>query len=531
MMGMGILIMKTNFTNSLIKYLIEKDYFNLIFSDDEPMDFNNGPTSLIKDYQGTSVLLEIIDADKYNSEQLSQMMEHGAAMLANINGTNATIFKLFLFNETPSEEKISIIEQGQKDIIPEKKFMKCLSVDIMNKQVQKYFSVPAFDGNIIRSVNKFFSKNLDTRETSIEDVAKLIEKRKKDFEIQLKAKKPWFTYGLIAINIVVWLLLTILSKRMEVKYGALLDPYGSKINNLILEGQYWRLISPMFLHVNEIHLLVNCYSLFIVGSQVERLFGHGRFIAIYFVSGFLGCIASFAFSLNSAVGASGAIFGLLGAMLFFAMKRPSLLKSGFGANLITTLIINLVYGFMNEQIDNYGHLGGLVGGFLTTGAIYTVKEETSKDRLSKLIALILVFVVSLGGLFYSFNNKQNTVVLPKIDLVKTYANQQNFTELEKLAEEIIEMKPNGKNAVFQVLWSLTLAEASQMKFAEAEVHAKQVVEFSPVHGHFILGAIYFETKEFDKAKSELEVAKKLDSDFMDEINNMLSYIESIKNSK
>ncbi|MHB8063879.1 MAG: rhomboid family intramembrane serine protease [Ruminiclostridium sp.] len=519
--------MKSNFINSLIKYFIEKSYFNLISSDNRPLDVNNGPTSLIKDYQGTSVLIEVIDGDSYNSEQLAHMMESGAAMLSNINGRNASIFKLFLFDETPSDEKIQIIEQGQADIVSEKKFMKSISVNIMDKSVQKHFSVPSFDANIVKSVRQFFSKNFDTRETSPEAVVELIAQRQKDFEIQLKAKKPWFTYGIIAINIAVWLILKLISMKTGTPYENLLVTYGAKVNTLILGGQYWRLFTPMFLHWDEIHLALNCYSLYIVGSQVERLFGHRRFVIIYFVSGFIGCIASFVFSINVSAGASGAIFGLLGAMLYFAVKRPSLLKSSFGANLLTTLIINIAYGYMNKQIDNYGHLGGLLGGFLTTGVVYTVKEQTSKDKLSKYAALILVITVTIGGFFYAFNNEQNTVLLPKLDTLQTYDSQQNFTESEKLAEEILEINPKNENIKINVLLSVTLAEVSQRKFDEAEQHARQLVKLSPESGHFILGVIYYNTKELDKAKEELQAAKKLGSPYMDAINNMLSEIEKM----
>jgi len=519
--------MKTNFINSLIKYLIEKEYFNLISAENEQLDFNNGPTNLIKDFQGTSVLLEIIDGDRYNSEQLAHMMESGAAMLGNIAGRNASIFKLFIFSDTTNEEKIRIIEQGQVDIVSEKRFMKCISVNIMTKQVQKHFSVPSFDANIVKTLKRFFSKNLDTRETSAQDVTELIAQRQKDFEIQLKAKKPWFTYGLIAINIAVWLILKLISMKTGTTYENLLATFGSKINYLILEGEYWRFISPMFLHGNEIHLAVNCYSLYIVGSQVERLFGHGKFMAIYFVSGFIGCIASFAFSMNSSVGASGAIFGLLGAMLFFAMKRPSLLKSSFGANLVTTLIINLGYGLMNKQIDNHAHLGGLIGGFLTTGVVYTVKEETSKDKLSKIAAFILVIAVTFAGLFYGFNNKQNTVLLPKLDTLQTYDSQQNWPESEKLAEEILGLNPSNKAIKINVLWALAKAEVNQTKYEEGTEHANQLLKVSPAEGHYILGFIYMNTQKYDKAKEELQETKKLNTSYTAEVDNLLTQIDNL----
>ncbi|HEY5583803.1 MAG TPA: rhomboid family intramembrane serine protease [Ruminiclostridium sp.] len=517
--------MKTNFINSLIRYLVEKEYFNIIRAEHESLDFSKSPTSLIKDYQGTSVLLEVIDADRYSCEQLTHMMASGAAMLGNINGNNASIFRVFLFDDKPDEEKINIIEQGQVDIILEKRFMKCISVNIKSKNVQKHFRVPAFDANIIKSLKRFFSKDFDTRETSSEEVADIIVQRQKDNEIQIKAKKPWVTYGLIAINFAVWLILNLLSMKTGTSYNELLSTYGSKVNALILGGEYWRFISPMFLHSDIIHVSVNCYSLYIVGSQVERLYGHGKLTVIYFLSGFIGCIASFAFSINDSVGASGAIFGLLGAMLYFAVKRPSLLKSSFGANLITILIINLTYGFMNKQIDNYAHFGGLVGGFLTTGVVYSVKEETAKDKLIKMTSLILVIAVIIGGLFYGFNNEQNRLA-SKIATLQTYDSQQNWSESEKLSEEILALNPSDKSIKTSVLWNLAKAEINQTKYEEGIVHANQLVELSPADGHYILGVIYYDTAQYGKAKEELQMAKKLESPNTEAIDKLLADMDS-----
>lgn len=521
--------MKTNFINSLIRYFIEKYYYNLVGADSQPLDFSTGSTSLIKYQQGTSILLEVIDADRCSKEQLMQMMERGAAILENINGTNAYIYKLFLFDKKPEQEKLLIIEQGQKDIPSEKKFLKGITVNISDREVKKCFRSPRFDMHISRSVKQFFSKKLDIRETSTEEVAELIALRKKDYEIELKAKKPWITYGLIAVNAAVWLLLVLISKKTGTSYDQLLTAYGAKVNSLILNGEDWRFITPMFLHSNEIHLLVNCYSLFIIGSEVERLFGHLKFSVIYFVSGFIGCVASFAFSINDSVGASGAIFGLLGAMLYFAVKRPSLMKSSFGANLITNMVINLAYGFMNKRVDNNAHIGGLIGGFLTTGVVYTVKEETSKDKSAKVIALVLVAAVSIGGLFYGFKSEKNADLL-KLDTLDTYTSQKNYSEAEKLAEEMLDNNL-GESSKIHVLWNLAVSEIYQNKYGEAEEHAKQLKELSAVNGSYLLGIAYYQANEFDKAKEEFETAKSLNSPNTDVINNALSEIEQNSKSK
>lgn len=519
--------MKNSLITSLVGYLIEKEYFNLISPETEELDFSSGTTSLIKDFHGTSVLLEIIDADRMDSLQIAMSMEHGTALINNINGRNATMFKLFLFENQPDTEKLDIISKGQADITSERKFLKAFSVNASEGTVQKHFKVPAFDANIVRTVKGFFSKKLDKNGVTVEDIQKLIENRKKDYEIQLKVKKTWLTYGIIVINIVVWLIIKLVSIRTGQSYSDLLVPFGAKINSYILQGQYWRFFTPMFLHADEIHLAVNCYSLFIVGSQVEKLFGRGRFAFIYLFSGMLGNIVSLAFSINVAVGASGAIFGLMGAMLFFALKRPSLLKSSFGANLITTVVINLAYGFMNSRIDNNAHLGGFAGGFLTTGIVYNSKEETSRDRLVKVVSLIMAVIVTMAATLYGFNN-QNSKIVPILTEMQTFETQENWAQAEKLGEDIMDLSPSSKNIRTSMLWSITRAEINQQKYQEGMPHAEQLVKISPVDGHFLLGFIYFNTAQYDAAREHLQKAKELESPYIDTINQMLSNIESLQ---
>ncbi|EPR13259.1 rhomboid family protein [Ruminiclostridium papyrosolvens] len=519
--------MKNNFLNSLLRYLVEKDYYHLISADNQMPDLSNGITSMIREIQGTSVFVEIIDADRYGTEQIRNIMLNGAAMLNNIQGSNAHIFKVFVFESTTDMDKVEIIKQHQLDITSEKRFMKCISLNISTKQVEKYFSVPAFDAGLVKSFKRFFSKGLDERETDYQDIEGIIEKRKKDFEIQFKAQTPWLTYIIIALNIVMYGLLQLVSMRTEIAYEQQLEPFGAKVNNLIMEGQYWRFFAPMFLHADIVHLAVNCYSIYIIGSQVEKIFGRGRFLAIYFVSGFIGSAASFAFSLNSSVGASGAIFGLVGAMLYFSLRRPALLKSSYGANLITMLVINLAYGFMNKRIDNHAHIGGFVGGFLTTGAVYSYQEKNGKTLLKKAASLLLVAAIAVGMLFYGFNNDINALS-PKLAALEQFDIENNWPESEKEAEEILELNPSDKNIKIRVLWSLIRAEVSQGKLDEGIQNSKALVELSPAEGHYLLGVIYYNTKEFDKAKQELEEAKKSGSTNTENINEMLSGIENSK---
>jgi rhomboid protease GluP len=143
-----------------------------------------------------------------------------------------------------------------------------------------------------------------------------------------------------------------------------------KVNELIIQGQYWRLLTPMFLHDSRsiLHIGFNMYALIIIGSELERRFGHGRFLLLYFLGSFGGNVLSFLLSPATSVGASTSIFGLLGAEIVFFYQNRKL----FGASArralqsaITLAAINLLIG-LSPQIDNWGHLGGLVGGLIFT---------------------------------------------------------------------------------------------------------------------------------------------------------------------
>jgi len=143
--------------------------------------------------------------------------------------------------------------------------------------------------------------------------------------------------------------------------------FGAMYGPLIANGEYWRLLTAMFLHVGTTHLAVNSIGLLILGMQVERLFGHYRFAAMYILAGLSGSVASFAFnSIGVAAGASGAIFGVFGALVaFFVVRRNIMGEMGRQTltGLLVLLAINLFYGFASPGIDNFAHVGGFVAGF------------------------------------------------------------------------------------------------------------------------------------------------------------------------
>ena len=146
--------------------------------------------------------------------------------------------------------------------------------------------------------------------------------------------------------------------------GDLLLVLGAKVNSAIASGEIWRLVTPIFLHIGILHIGVNMYSLYIVGPPVERLFGRQRMLTIYLLSGIAGVAFSLAFSSAPSAGASGAIFGLLGALGGFLFIHRGLFGRAGSVQLrqiVLVAVLNLAIG-LSPGIDNWGHLGGLLAG-------------------------------------------------------------------------------------------------------------------------------------------------------------------------
>ncbi|KAL5789799.1 hypothetical protein ACOSQ2_004687 [Xanthoceras sorbifolium] len=144
--------------------------------------------------------------------------------------------------------------------------------------------------------------------------------------------------------------------------------WGAKINSLINKGQFWRLATSSLLHANIAHLMVNCYSLNSIGPTVESICGPRRYLAVYFCSAIASSTMSYQFCKAPAVGASGAIFGLVGSMAVFIMRHSGIIEGGREElwHIAQVIFFNMVIGFMFKGIDNWGHLGGLLGGVATS---------------------------------------------------------------------------------------------------------------------------------------------------------------------
>jgi len=192
------------------------------------------------------------------------------------------------------------------------------------------------------------------------------------YRLRLPLGRPVAIWVLLALNLAIFVIPTLLQLVGVRINGLPINDYilaaGAKDNAGILSGQYYRLLTSMFLHLGLIHIGVNAYSLYAIGPQTERYYGTPAFLALYFISGLAGGVASYRFSPNPGVGASGAIFGLVGGLAAFYYVSRKLLgeisRQQLGG-LITIIMINLFIGFSSGGlIDNFAHMGGLAGGAL-----------------------------------------------------------------------------------------------------------------------------------------------------------------------
>lgn len=197
------------------------------------------------------------------------------------------------------------------------------------------------------------------------------------------------TYTLILINIVIWLCMILyLNRFSDVK----LLEVGGLVHFNVVHGEWYRLISSMFLHFNFEHILMNMLSLFIFGKIVESIIGSWRMLIIYIISGLYGNFVSLSFNTTTiSVGASGAIFGLIGSIFVIMYLSKNFNKKMIG-QLLIALVVLIVFSLFMSNINIMAHLGGFISGVLITLIGYYFKTQRSLFW-SFLIVFLLIFII------------------------------------------------------------------------------------------------------------------------------------------
>jgi membrane associated rhomboid family serine protease len=222
--------------------------------------------------------------------------------------------------------------------------------------------------------------------------------------------RAWVTNALVFLNAAMFALLLIVGARFWNAQPELLAAWGANSTPLTTNGQSWRLISAMFLHGGFVHLLLNMWTLWGVGRLTERLYGNALFAAIYLCAGVIASLSSIAWRpFIVTVGASGAIFGVLGACLAFFLRSrmhvPRSIAWRHGVATAVFILFNLVSGFMSEGVDNAAHVGGLLAGFVLGLLLARPVEEGERTALAPLrVVLATAFTaVAIGGGFWQMH--------------------------------------------------------------------------------------------------------------------------------
>lgn len=224
-----------------------------------------------------------------------------------------------------------------------------------------------------------------------DDINGTNERKNKKMEKIFSSKKPIVTWIIIALCIIMFFV-----SGMGYDTYTLVK-YGANFSGLVRNGELYRLVTYMFLHAGIVHIGLNMYSLYIVGPRVEDFFGKWKYALIYFISGICGGLLSIGVTPDVvSVGASGAIFGLFGALIYFGYNYRGYIGAMIRSQVVPIVIYNLFMGLFIPGIDMWGHVGGLIGGILTANMVGTI--ENKKYNVSNIVLLVvyMAFLIYLG---------------------------------------------------------------------------------------------------------------------------------------
>lgn len=192
-------------------------------------------------------------------------------------------------------------------------------------------------------------------------------------------RKAPCTIALAAVNVLVFLFLSF--QGMTEDAGFMLEHGAMYVPDIIYMGKYYELFTSMFLHFGFEHLMNNMLTLVLLGYQLEYEVGKVRFLLIYFFSGIAGNLLSLAIELHTgdfavSAGASGAIFGIVGALFYIALRNRGRIGSVSGRGLLFMVFLTLYFGYMSTGVNNAAHIGGVLGGFVLAVLLYH-KKRTS----------------------------------------------------------------------------------------------------------------------------------------------------------
>ncbi|SHJ85720.1 Tetratricopeptide repeat-containing protein [Geosporobacter subterraneus DSM 17957] len=420
----------------MTKYLIEDKEFFLYLRKPVEDVFD---LVLHKQLWREKYYLGFIDGDRF----LSSSLDYQKSILHNLYSeikmknrfSKLFFYHIILLDRDYSQYELDQLEQLYVWVRNENIHLNLMFYPISSGQVFTLFS-NFEDSEHIAAALSAYMPTLPHDAAEPVDLLEIERNTRKSKGYDLGQKRFYLTNVLIAINLLYWFYMSVKGSTTDIYH---LIEYGAKYNPLIANGEYYRLVSSMFIHIGLPHLLLNTYALNILGRDVELIYGSIKFLIIYLIAGIFGSLGSFLFSSALSAGASGAIFGLMGAYLYFGLRKPAIFSARYGMNLVTLLIINIVFGLVNANIDNFAHMGGLIGGFSACWALGFHKEKPFTRRRILLQLVIISFIVI--SLLMGISIHQNT---SEYHLHKgvNYLRQNDYSNARQQFEAGLSANPN-----------------------------------------------------------------------------------------
>lgn len=334
-----------------------------------------------------------------------------------------------------------------------------------------------------------------------------------------------FTMMLIGANIGIFVLMCLAGGFAVTSVDPLvLLGFGAKQNNLIVEQhQYWRLITSIFIHIGIIHLLLNNYALWIIGQEIERIYGSARFVTLYLATGIVGSIGSFIFNPQAtSAGASGSIFGLFGVMAAFAFRYrkeiPEFLSRDIKRRVIPIIFINLVFGFSVRIVDNSAHIGGLLSGIALALVVpYMRPNERITPMVWRTLQVICcaLILVSFVDAFRSYDGPRlslSNLTSPPGSRTRAYFDTMSQAHKSLLeSSELLGMLLRGSNksrdvtpAIAAVEQGISYANSAQPTNTQAEQYRTRLLALLNKQRDILNKYSKAEPKDFVTITSELE---------------------------
>lgn len=333
-------------------------------------------------------IIRIVSSYIHNNEQMNFNLFRTRQILKRIKRTTCTlkVNTLSLFVNLGDSVTLHDFEHVER--------IDCAKINSMADLNNYDFIIHEFPNITVKTDFKEKGMHLFLKIT--EEISHKNEETSLKAEDVFKKKKPVVTTAIIAINVILFLLMYILGNGSEDTH-TLVD-FGALVRDFVRSGEIYRLLTCSFLHIGIVHLLCNMYCLYIVGSEIESFYGKAKYLCIYLGSAILGSLLSMATSGSISAGASGAIFGLFGSLLYFGYHYRVYLGSVVRSQIIPLIVLNLGLGFLLPGIDNAAHIGGLIGGFLISACLGVKYKSTKLEKINGFIltTIFTCFLVYLA---------------------------------------------------------------------------------------------------------------------------------------